>query len=137
MLPPQLSQLANLKSLNVGDNNIFRIENIPVNIQRLSIYANPVDYIAPYVLNRFKTSSDKYSHDYLFADQTQVDILKLKKEAFGSQLKIVDLPSRKIHWTDQKHMPPELIKKWELKEIQEGEIHDEIELPNLKLKIYK
>jgi Leucine-rich repeat (LRR) protein len=113
-LPPQLSRLKNLKNLNIGDNNITRIENIPVGIQRLSIYANPVDYIDPYIPGSFKASSGEYQPDYIFADNMQVDVLKLEKHKLGSKLKIVDLPERKIHWFDQKHIPQELITKWEL-----------------------
>ena len=113
-LPPELSQLKKLKSLNIGDNNITRVENIPVTVQRLSIYANPVDYIDPNIPDRFKDSSGEYQTDYLFIDSVQASVLKMEKEKLGKQLKITDLAVRKIHWTDYKHMPQELIEKWEL-----------------------
>jgi len=114
VLPPQLSQLKNLEELNIGDNNISRIGNISITVQRLSIYANPVDYIDPIIPDRFKDSSGEYQTDYLFIDSVQASVLKLEKDKLGKQLKIKDLAARKIHWTDYKHMPQELIKKWEL-----------------------
>jgi Leucine-rich repeat (LRR) protein len=119
VLPPQLSQLKNLEELNIGDNNIARIENIPVTIRRLSIYANPLDYIDPDIVSRFKEFSGKHFMDYLFVDSVQADVLKLEKDKLGYQLKIIDLSSKKIHWRDYKNMPPELIKKWELQETKE------------------
>jgi Leucine-rich repeat (LRR) protein len=113
-LSTQLSQLKELKNFNIGDNKITRIENIPDSVRRLSIYANPVDYIAPSILEKFKELYREYQSDYLFVDSIQASVLKLDKDKFGRQLKITDITGRKIHWTDEKHMPRELIKKWEL-----------------------
>jgi hypothetical protein len=117
-LPPQLSQLKKLNDLNIGDNSITLIENIPSTVRQLSIYANPVDYIDPSIPDRFKESSRESSFDYFFIDSEQVSALKLEKDQFGHQLKIADLSARKIHWADEKLMPPELIEKWELQRIR-------------------
>lgn len=117
-LPPQFKQLKNLKHLNIADNNLTHIENIPASVRELSIYANPVDYIDTSILNRFKESY-KDTFDYLFIDNQQAGALKFEKDQFGPQLKITDLVAQKIHWRDEKNMPPELIKKWELQRTKE------------------
>jgi Leucine-rich repeat (LRR) protein len=119
-LPSQLSNLKKLKDLNISDNNITRIENIPDNVRQLSIYANPVDYIDPSIPDRFTESSRESHFDYLFVDREQANALKLEIDKFGYQLKITDLSARTIHRGDYKYMPPELIKKWELREIADA-----------------
>ncbi|HEY1202014.1 MAG TPA: hypothetical protein VGE79_13575, partial [Niastella sp.] len=80
--------------------------------------ANPVEHIDPSIIINFK-ESHKDPYDYLFIDSEQAGVLKLEKDQFGLQLKITDLAAQKIHWHDEKDMPPELIKKWELKRIEE------------------
>lgn len=117
-LHPQLLQLKKLKDFNIADNNIARIENVPAYVRQLSIYANPVEYIDPAIIFNFK-EVHKDVFDYLFVDSEQAAALKLEKDQFGLQLKITDLAAQKIYWRDEKSMPPELIKKWELKRIED------------------
>jgi hypothetical protein len=42
------------------------------------IYANPLDYIDPNIVSRFKEFSWKFM-DYLFVDSVQANVLKLEK----------------------------------------------------------
>jgi Leucine-rich repeat (LRR) protein len=112
-LPVSLNVLHHLRALNVGDNNISRIENIPACISHLSIYGNPVQYIAPEIFKRFETPQGDQS-TYLFIDATQYAGAGIDKASFGDQLKVIDIASGKINWRDMMNMPMELQKKWGL-----------------------
>ena len=112
-IPSQLVKLSGLENLNLGDNNIARIEHVPDSIRQLSIYANPVEFIDRELLNSFLNPS-RENHEYIYVDSQQADTLQLKKSNLGNRLKVVDIPSGKIHWTNYKNMPQELIKKWRL-----------------------
>lgn len=112
-IPPQLVKLLGLENLNLGDNKIARIEYVPDSIRQLSIYANPVEFIDRRLLDNFRDPSRR-NYEYIYVDSQQADALQLQRSNLGNQLKIVDISSGKIHWTNYKNMPQELIKKWEL-----------------------
>jgi Leucine-rich repeat (LRR) protein len=112
-IPSQLVKLSGLENLNFGNNNIARIEHVPDSIRQLSIYANPVEFIDRRLLDSFLNSS-RGNHDYIYVDSQQADALHLKKSDLGNRLKVIDIPSGKIHWSNYKNMPQELIKKWGL-----------------------
>ena len=120
-IPAQLEKLKGLANLNVGDNNISRIENVPESIQQISVYANPVTFIDQALLNSFRNST-RGNYEYIYMDSQQKEALNIQKGDFGRRLKIVDIPSGKIHWTNYKNIPQELIQKWGLERSKDENI---------------
>ncbi|TWF40322.1 leucine rich repeat (LRR) protein [Chitinophaga polysaccharea] len=114
-IPLQLKKVSHLESLNIADNQITRIENVPDQIHRLSIYSNPVDYINPQTLERFQALIAENFNEYLYVDSLQYGNLGLQKSRFQKdKLKIIDIPSGQIYWSNYKDMPIALTKKWGL-----------------------
>jgi Leucine-rich repeat (LRR) protein len=112
-IPTELAHLQQLEELNIGDNNISRVEHIPASIRKLSIYANPLLYIDPAIIERFRTVLKDESFTLLYVDKHQASSLGLNERAFKA-LQIVDLASGKIDPWQYKNMPPELLRKWGL-----------------------
>jgi Leucine-rich repeat (LRR) protein len=113
-----LSKLNKLTNLNVGDNIIERMEHIPDSILKLSMYANPINFIAPEILNKFM--NDLSERDaYLFMDKDQVELLNIEKEKFGKKVRTINLETGEIEAANYKHIPMELHEKFEIKSFGE------------------
>lgn len=106
-------RLPKLNVLNIADNHISKVENLPFTINELSIYKNPVTTIEENILKSFKNKEGYF--DFLFIDNYQATQLKLCKNEYDKQLKIVDLKNNWIDWKDRKDIPYTLQTEWNLK----------------------
>ncbi len=113
---PPIENLGDLQELNIGDNFIKRIENIPVQLKVLEIYHNPIDFIDPRIIDYFKHKKIN-SFEYLFVDTQQSQAFDLEQQIPKQTLKIVDLINKKISVSHINYLPLELRQKWQLKEI--------------------
>lgn len=118
---PPIENLNNLKELNIGDNFIKRIENIPVQLKALQMYHNPIDFIDPRIIDYFK-HKEFNSFEYIFVDTQQSQAFNLEQQIFKRTLKVVDLMNKKISVSHVSYLPLELRQKWQLKEIWDHKI---------------
>ncbi len=123
-LPASLLQLKALKELNIGCNAIERLENLPEQIQELSIYDNPLKETAPETIRSLISKFDEIvrnsSYAFLFLDTNQIPDETTRKyfDETGlknsNALKVVDIEKRYTNPFDVNHLPYELAQHWNI-----------------------
>ncbi|EAY28176.1 leucine-rich repeat domain-containing protein [Microscilla marina] len=110
---PELARLPNLQKLNVGDNYLSGIEQLPASLTEVSIYHNPLEAIASELIDCFKNKENNL-FEYLYVDTQQMQRLNIDPQEFDKTLKVVDLANKKASARDLNYMPLELRQKWQI-----------------------
>ncbi|WP_299457950.1 leucine-rich repeat domain-containing protein [uncultured Microscilla sp.] len=110
---PGLAHLQNLKKLNVGDNYLSCIEQLPTSLTEVSIYHNPLKAIDSGLTSYIENKGDN-KFEYLYVDTQQVQRLNIDPQVLGKTLKVVDLANKKASALDLNYMPMELRQKWQI-----------------------
>lgn len=127
-LPPSLLQLKSLLELNIGCNAIDRLANLPEQIQRLSIYDNPLKETTPetigLMINKFREKFLKTEDAYFFLDTTQLPSeiaakeIEMRELTDENGLKLIDIEKRYATLFDLFSLPLELITLWNISQEQ-------------------
>ncbi len=113
-LPKNFNEAKCLINLNIADNQFKTIDNIPLTIERLSIYNNPVQTIDQNIIDSIeKKSDDRYC--YIFVDQSQLNLIPSAQLTIRKGLRLVDLDKKSMDWRNAKHIPSALQSKWNIK----------------------